>query len=334
MTASPVTQGATPGSRSDAWTEYWATGVPHSCGGSYAGEYGGEIRRFWAGTFEGLAEDARVLDVCCGNGALARLLASSGPFEGSGVTMDAVDAASVAPAWLDTLGQRERARLRFHSGVDAGRLPFPDGGFDLCTSQYGVEYAGPGAWSEVGRVLAPGGRFAAIVHHADSLPVRIAREECGHLGWLLGVDGPLAATRSLLPWMEMAAAPGGVERLNGDALAMTARRVFRTAMQALDERAACARWPDVLDEARPPLFDALQAARDRGADAATEGLEQACAQWSRQALRATDLVEVAMDREALVALAQRVSGEPPRIGEVRFETGDVAGWSIEVRRGD
>lgn len=204
MAASPVT----PGSRSDAWTEYWATGAPHSCGGSYAGEYGGEIRRFWDRAFEGLADGARVLDVCCGNGALARLLASIGSFAGSGVSMDAVDAASVAPAWVDALGQRERASLRFHSGVDAARMPFPDACFDLCVSQYGVEYAGADAWSEVRRVLAPGGRFAAIVHHADSLPVCIAREECAHIDWLLGAEGPLAATRSLLPWMAMAAAPG------------------------------------------------------------------------------------------------------------------------------
>lgn len=122
--------------------------------------------------------------------------------------------------------------------------------------------------------------------------------------------------------------------MNGDAVALAARQAFRTAMQALDGRAADARWPDVLDEARQPLFDAVQVARERGADAAGTRLEQACVEWSRQGLRARDLVEVAMDREALVALAQRVSAEPPRIGEVRFETGDVAGWAIEVRRGD
>lgn len=320
--------------RSDAWTEYWATGVLHSCSGSYRGDYGGEIRLFWAGIYRDLATGDRVLDVCCGNGALGRLLASSERFSDSGVVMDAVDAAAVAPAWIDTLPSPDRARLRFHPHVDAGRLPFAARSFDLCVSQYGIEYAGPEAWDEVGRVLDRGGRFAAVVHHSESLPVRIAREEIGHLDWLQAPDGPFEAARSLLPWMAMAAAPGGVERLNSNASAVRARQAFRMAVQRLEERAAGSRYPDALDEAREPLVGALQVARERGAEAATAVLEQACSAWARQRLRASDLAEVAMGREQLAALLERVSGEPPRIGEVRFETGDIAGWCVEVWRGE
>ena len=316
----------------DAWTEYWATGALHSCAGSFQGDYGGEIGGFWARVFHGLGDGDRVLDLCCGNGALGRLLAAREGFAGSGVAMDAVDAAAVAPGWLDTLPPPERARFRFHPGVDAGRLPFEDGAFDLCASQYGIEYAGPPAWDEARRVLSPGGRFAAVVHHAGSLPVRIAREEVAHLDWLQAPGGPLEAAGTLAPFMAMAAAPGGVERLNRDPDAIRARDAFRRAMQALEERAAGARYPDVLDEAAQPLAGALQAARQRGAAAAADGLRDASSAWALQHRRAAALVEVAMDREQLLGLAARISPAVPEPGELRFGNGEVAGWSIELRR--
>ena len=50
---------------------------------------------------------------------------------------------------------------RRHPGIrcvvaDAVRAPFPDGAFDVVTSQFGLEYAGQAALPEAARLVAPG----------------------------------------------------------------------------------------------------------------------------------------------------------------------------------
>jgi len=62
---------------------------------------------------------------------------------------------------LDVAAGRVRAaNVRFQQG-DAQALPFPDAGFDLVLSQFGVMFFPDrvGAYREVRRVLRPGGRF-------------------------------------------------------------------------------------------------------------------------------------------------------------------------------
>jgi SAM-dependent methyltransferase len=55
---------------------------------------------------------------------------------------------------------------RIHGLVaDARSIPLDSGGFDIVTSQFGVEYAGLEAIDEAARLLAPGGRFALLLHN-------------------------------------------------------------------------------------------------------------------------------------------------------------------------
>jgi SAM-dependent methyltransferase len=49
--------------------------------------------------------------------------------------------------------------------ADARSIPLDSGGFDVVTSQFGVEYAGLEAIDEAARLLAPGGRFALLLHN-------------------------------------------------------------------------------------------------------------------------------------------------------------------------
>src|SRR3546814_1512716 len=89
--------------------------------------------------------------------------------------IDAIDLAQVAPAWVSSQPAPCRQALHFHSGVSAEALPFDDNSFDLVTSQYGIEYCDDVRTTpEVARVLAPDGRVALLLHHADS---RLARSE-------------------------------------------------------------------------------------------------------------------------------------------------------------
>jgi len=104
----------------------------------------------------------RALDVCCGTGDLALLLARR---VGVGGTVVGVD---VSAAMLH-VGRRRAAAAgvtricRFAEG-DAEVLPFPDASFDAATVGFGIRNVGHPevALRELRRVLRPGGRLAVL----------------------------------------------------------------------------------------------------------------------------------------------------------------------------
>jgi SAM-dependent methyltransferase len=108
--------------------------------------------------------DKSVLEIGCGSGVHTRLLADAG------ATVTAVDLTPTAVAMT-----RRRLELAGLEGTvleaDAEALPFGDASFDFVWS-WGVihhsEHTGR-VISEVARVLRPGGRFAFMVYHRNSI---------------------------------------------------------------------------------------------------------------------------------------------------------------------
>jgi arsenite methyltransferase len=121
---------------------------------------GGERLTLRLATLAGIARGTRVVDVACGSGASARLLARE-----LGADMTGVDlgAASIARA-------RRAAGVRFVVG-DAEALPLADASFDVALSECSLCLFGdkPRALAEVVRVLRPGGTVA-IADVTASLP--------------------------------------------------------------------------------------------------------------------------------------------------------------------
>ncbi|MFH8694511.1 class I SAM-dependent methyltransferase [Streptomyces chartreusis] len=122
-----------------------------------------------------LAEDGRVLDVACGRGTTALLLADA-----YGVRVDGVD---YAPANTALAQRTARAagladRTVFRTG-DAEHLPYPDGTFDAvvcecarCTFPDKAQAA-----TEFARVLKPGGRVG--ITDVTATPGRLPPELTG-----------------------------------------------------------------------------------------------------------------------------------------------------------
>jgi ubiquinone/menaquinone biosynthesis C-methylase UbiE len=97
----------------------------------------------------------RILDVGCGTGKLAALIA-----ERSGARVDGVDA---APGMIaEAVSKRNGSRLTF-AVASAEALPYPDGLFDAGVTAISAHHwqDAVSGFAELARVIRVGGRFAA-----------------------------------------------------------------------------------------------------------------------------------------------------------------------------
>ncbi len=268
------------------------------------GRYGGAIGAFWQAQFGAAPPAARVLDIACGNGALARLLQQTRSDERW--HCDAVDLARVAPVWAAT-----EPRVHFHPGLGAEALPFASGHFDLVVSQYGIEYSDmKRSLHEALRVCRPGGTLAFGMHHAGARPCVLAREELGHLDWLLAGDGWLAAARDMLEPMRLMASHEGRARLAAQAERYGAMRSrFDECTAALHARRKTSLCPDVLVDAHNRAVQAFRAANADGAQAGELALQGLAAMLQDIRERLRDLSTHALDEPGLAAVVDTLRAD-------------------------
>jgi len=102
---------------------------------------------------------ARVLDVGCGEGQIARVLQSRTSVQSFVVGVDPTQ------GQVDVAVERSVGEQYLRSGADA--LPFADGSFDAVLACLVFEHidALDEAVSEVARILRPGGRFSFFLNH-------------------------------------------------------------------------------------------------------------------------------------------------------------------------
>lgn len=321
-------------SRRDAWSRYWARGVPHSCIGTYGDRYGGAIAAFWKDVFAGLPAVARVLDVATGNGALPRLLLDN--CTQPGVTCDAVDIAAVQLPWLASAAPAERDRVRLHGGVDAGALPFADHTFDLAVSQYGLEYTElERSVPELLRVLAPRGAVALVLHHAQGRPATLAAIEIGHIRWLTATGGWFEATAAMIEPMARASTFGGRASLQGDARANAARERFNRVQDELSARGTGQDGADVLFEMREAAVAVFALAGREGVEAADAALAGVREELDAGATRLADLCAHALSGAQVQALRERLEralGVAVTLDELREQGRHLMGWAIRTQR--
>ncbi|MGY6517085.1 MAG: class I SAM-dependent methyltransferase [Lysobacteraceae bacterium] len=318
--------------RRQAWSRYWASGSSHSCPGSFDERYAGAVSAFWHPLIQALPADGRVLDACCGNGPIARMVVEQRP----DCRVDAVDLAAPQPAWIADLAEADSGRVRFHGGVDVAGLPFPDACFDLVCSQFGLEYSDlDSALPEVRRVLATRGCLALVAHHAGSVLAQVAADEAGHLAWLLGASGLFDAADAMVDWMAQASTPAGAAALTSNARANADRARLNGVLAALSERARVQSTPDVLHETARSVLGVLDTARGAGAGSARAELQSLGDALADGRLRVDELVAHALDAEAVAGLAAWAQGVGWRCdaGELR-DGGRLLGWTLRFRARD
>ena len=143
----------------NSWNAYWqgtgAIGAFSSGGANHPA-----ILAFWNDFFNSIKQtyaNPSLLDIASGNGAVIERALEV--FEGTPIQISCADVSEAAISNI-------QSRFESVEGLvtDARSISLPDGAFQLVTSQFGVEYAGPEAITEATRLLADGGQLALLMH--------------------------------------------------------------------------------------------------------------------------------------------------------------------------
>ncbi|KTF17888.1 class I SAM-dependent methyltransferase [Pseudoalteromonas sp. H105] len=144
----------------DYWSEYWSQGYITSFGQDIKANYSGKLKESWNKFSSLLDENASILDVGTGNGALIDLINTS---RRHNFKFFAVDQANLKKEIIKNLPGT------FLSNVNAEKLPFNDENFNAVISQFAIEYSDlKSSITECFRVLKKGGRYQFICHEENS----------------------------------------------------------------------------------------------------------------------------------------------------------------------
>lgn len=158
-----------PSRAQEAWTAFWQDPAQSRCVAG-APEIWQVLSTHWSAFAETLAPGARVLDLGCGAGAVAReLLAARRDLHITGIDFARVPL-TITP------------QVELLSDTAMEFMPFAEAGFAAAVSQFGIEYSRTRETArELERVLAAGARISFLVHHAESRIVATNRERLNAL---------------------------------------------------------------------------------------------------------------------------------------------------------
>lgn len=160
---------------------------------------------------DGLAPDARVLDLGCGRGAVllaaARRLGPEGRAEGIDLWRSIDQSGnSIDVTWANARAEGVADRVQLHTG-DLRALPFDDDSFDAVLSSLAIhniksEPDREQAALEGLRVLRPGGHLVMVDLPAGKGYLRLLAERLGDaklrgVGWRMWWGGPFYASTAL-----------------------------------------------------------------------------------------------------------------------------------------
>ena len=117
------------------WDQLWGFGRESALRpGAAAND---SLEKFWRAAFSAKGDTTRVLDVACGNGALARYLDHASVAEHKSIQYVGVDNARIKPPDPNVF---KALTPEFLPNKNVEDVSFQPGHFDLVVSQYGFEY--------------------------------------------------------------------------------------------------------------------------------------------------------------------------------------------------
>lgn len=186
-----------------AWSVYWAANNLHSCVASNSDADQKVLNAVWAELADRVPDNAAVLDLATGNGAVPVALLNAQ----AGLNITAVDQADIKPAEV-VADYPELSKVNFIGNTNLNTMALDGQRFDAITSQFGVEYAGlPGALDAALGCLANQGEFVFLIHHAHSQLIESSAHKITEMYALLAptglIDTLLKFLRGEIPFTEL-----------------------------------------------------------------------------------------------------------------------------------
>jgi ubiquinone/menaquinone biosynthesis C-methylase UbiE len=155
------------------WSVFWRQGHSTTFGDYFKQGYDGPVAEWWNGQVGSIDRAATVLEVGCGNCSLLPFLVRTGKTgRYIGVDLAAIEVSEVAREGLDDSG----IDVVLHADTPAEAIPEDDSSVDVVASVFGIEYSDlDKSLAEVQRVLKPGGRFLALLHHDGSVVTSMSK---------------------------------------------------------------------------------------------------------------------------------------------------------------
>ncbi len=273
-----------------AWDNWWREGQE-------GGAQDPTLRDYWQRVLEQtLTRPVRMLDLACGAGAVTAIANSMRLPTGATLDCTCLDASADA---LAIVAQRLPGVHTLQASAASTGLG--DASFDFIASQFGLEYAGTGAFAEAARLLAPGGQLVLIVHYREGAIDEESRTTCEAIAQTLEL-GVLDAFDALLQAaLALRSGAGNAEAFTA-ADQTLAPRVQQFATLLKD------RGPAVAGGSLAQLFNDLaglyQSLESTDLTAAREGVERASRDLKAFAQRMQAMREVALSAEEVAQIIE------------------------------
>lgn len=301
-----------------AWDQYWQDGRLASCGGEGGANYQPVIAEGWRHFFNAVADGARILDICTGNGAVARLAAEVAAVRQRKVTIDAVDSATINPVRLG-LGAD---LIRFSSRTPAENLPFADGTFDVIVGQYAIEYTDvERTLAELRRVSRPSVALRFVTHATEGVAVQQAQRQLADVKRLCATGIFESAEALVRASSERLPAIGPNDAANA----------FQNALHAVNEASKSAMDLAMYRNVGTVLVHAMQHLHVVGAGTVLEKIRETVNGIRAHEARLSAMSHAALDApaaQALAAHAARLWSKPFQCDALVREDGVVFGWVL------
>jgi ubiquinone/menaquinone biosynthesis C-methylase UbiE len=217
------------------WETYYRGGMLATGPAGPEGGYDLEVREAWVEFFSMLPDGARILDVGTGNGAVAKIAAETAAARGRNWEIHATDLAQIDPPRHVRDGARRLAGITFHAGVATEHLPFETQSFDAVSGHYSLEYTDiPAALTEIHRILKSPGDAQFVMHNADSVLVRSARNSLEEAALVLGATKMYRRLHRLVTMDRVA--PDALQRAGDEVRA--AIHILKTALNLAQQAGA------------------------------------------------------------------------------------------------